>query len=155
MTTFWGETIEVEFIEGAPEHDSFADAVSAAQNREELAQRDNRSLEGEGIVAYSFTGRVLGLQTSAGRVLTVYVGNGPAVEWDVTDGALEPASNEMPSAIKVRFPSGREHEWRWKELLDRLLGHRFDSLSPSETAVSLYVRDCPDLRLSALRIAES
>lgn len=155
MKVLAGQTMDVEFIEGVPEYDSFADAVAAAKSREGLAQSDNESLEGEIIVSYSFSGRVLALRTNAGSILSVYVGSGSIVEWDVTAGAWERTSDDIPAVIRVRFPSGREHEWRWKELLDRIVGHRFASLSPSETAVSLYVHGCPDLRISALRVAQS
>ena len=54
-----GKTIDVEFLRSPPVHDTFAKAVSASESRDAVARRDNETLSGDTIVAYSFSGRAV------------------------------------------------------------------------------------------------
>jgi hypothetical protein len=146
----WERTTEVEFSARLPEHDTFAQAAAAGERRASAGRRDTENVKDSSIVDYAYTGRVLSLILSSQKVLLIFVSES-GVDWEVVEArSYDVGECAHPAECLLRFPSGREYHWRWKGILDALLGKALLAVSPSETTVSLYVRDCPDLLFTAL-----
>ena len=73
------------------------------------------------------------------------------VDWQLNaEATQEDASPAPPEHMRMRFPQGLEHDWRWREWLEGILGREFRGIAPGETTVTLYVCDAPELLFDSL-----
>ena len=154
-----GKTISVtnvDFSVAWPTHDSFKGAVDAVpRSRREQARDVNRQLEGSSVQSCSYNGARVSLRMSRGDEL-VLTATATGVDWELNPEASPPDPSLCPpEQMRIRFPQGLEYDWYWRAWLEGLYGNKFCAIAPSETTVSLLVRDAPELLFDSLVMLET
>lgn len=139
-----------------PEYDSFIDAINATKNKIRR-EKSGGELRGKKISDYLFDGYSLILRLSNQEYLIIS-SHVEGVKWEVRHTMLPKIYPLREPIINIKFPEENNNEsiykWEWKKTLDLLINKSICALCPSETMLSLYVEDVPDLIFSVLIISE-
>jgi hypothetical protein len=135
-------------------YDSFEKAVLGPKERNVLAKNDNKKIMGSTIITYFYNGYELALIFSNKKVLLIDLSE-KCVCWKIIDQAsFDFSKYPLPDYFVLEYPMGATCEWKWKEILDKMIGKSFKAIAPSDVFIWLYVEGCDDLMFNGYLISE-